>query len=78
MVRLGRVALDRTRTRANLLADQVSALLADAERIDKAEDAALGKNGRGSELAEQLRRRGTRPAQIPQASLVPRSPRSAS
>jgi resuscitation-promoting factor RpfB len=67
MVRLGRVALDGTRTRANLLADQVSALLADAERIDKAEDAALGKNGRGSELAEQLRRRGTRPAQIPEA-----------
>jgi uncharacterized protein YabE (DUF348 family)/transposase len=46
IVRLGRVALDGTRTRANLLADQVSALLADAERIDKAEDAALGKNGR--------------------------------
>src|ERR1700739_1642867 len=39
MVRLGRVALDGTRTRADLLADQVSALLADAERIDKAEDA---------------------------------------
>jgi uncharacterized protein YabE (DUF348 family)/transposase len=49
MVRLGRVALDGTRMRADRLADQVSALLADAERIDKAEDAALGKNGRGDD-----------------------------
>jgi transposase len=39
VVRLGRVALDGTRVRANVLAAEVSALLADAERIDKAEDA---------------------------------------
>ena len=43
MVRLGRVALDGTRVRANVLAEEVSALLADAERIDKAEDATSGK-----------------------------------
>jgi resuscitation-promoting factor RpfB len=47
MVRLGRVALAGTRMPINVLAAQVSALLAGAERIDKAEDAALRKNGRG-------------------------------
>jgi uncharacterized protein YabE (DUF348 family)/transposase len=68
MVRLGRVALDGTRMRANPLADRVSALLAEAERIDKAENAALGKNGRGGEWPVQLRRRGTRPALFPEAA----------
>ena len=64
MVRLGRVALDGTRVRANVLAEEVSALLADAERIDKSEDAALGENSRGGEVAEQPRRRETALAEI--------------
>jgi transposase len=81
MVRLGRVALDGTKVRANaskrkamsyarmsekekILAEQVSALLAEAERIDKAEDARYGKNNRGDELPEELRRRQTRLAKI--------------
>ena len=84
MVRLGRVALDGTKVRANaskrkamsyarmsekekVLADEVSALLVQAERIDKAEDARYGKNNRGDELPEQLRRRETRLATIREA-----------
>jgi resuscitation-promoting factor RpfB len=58
VVRLGRVALDGTRVRANVLAAEVSALLADAERIDKDEDATFGKDSRGGEASEQPRRRG--------------------
>ena len=49
MVRLGRVSLDGTRMGTNVLAYQVSALLTDAERIDKAEDAALRKVDRGDD-----------------------------
>ena len=68
VVRLGRVALDGTRVRANVLAEEVSALLADAERIDKAEDATWGKNSRGGEVAEQPRRRETGLAEIGEAN----------
>ena len=85
MVRLGRVALDGTKVRANaskrkamsyvrmsekekVLAEQVSALLAEAEQIDKAEDARYGRNNRGDELPEELRRRETRLAKIRQAT----------
>ncbi|RYE40666.1 MAG: hypothetical protein EOP24_40010 [Hyphomicrobiales bacterium] len=81
MVRLGRVALDGTKVRANaskrkamsyarmsekekVLADEVSALLTEAERIDKAEDARFGRNNRGDELPEELRCRETRLATI--------------
>ena len=84
MVRLGRVALDGTKLRANasrrkamsyarmsekekIVAQEVSALLAEAEAIDKAEDAQYGKNRRGDELPEQLRRRETRLAKIREA-----------
>ena len=84
MVRLGRVALDGTKVRANaskrkamsyarmsekekILAAEVSALLAEAERIDKAEDAKFGKNRRGDELPAALGRRETRLAKIRQA-----------
>ena len=47
-----------------VFAEEVWALLADAESIDKAEDATLGKNSRGDESPEQLRRRETRLAEI--------------
>lgn len=84
MVRLGRVALDGSKVRANasrrkamsyarmsekekILAGEVSALLAEAEAIDRAEDAAFGKNRRGDELPEELRRRETRLARIREA-----------
>jgi resuscitation-promoting factor RpfB len=53
-----------------VLAEEVSALLADAERIDNAEDATLGKNSRGDELPEQLRRRETRLANVREANAV--------
>lgn len=84
MVRLGRVALDGTKLRANasrrkamsyarmsekekILAAEVSDLLAEAEAIDAAEDAKYGKNRRGEELPEKLRRRETRLAAIREA-----------
>lgn len=84
MVRLGRVALDGTKVRANaskrkamsyarmsekekVLADEVSALLLEAERIDKDEDKKFGKNRRGDELPEELRRRESRLAKIREA-----------
>ncbi len=46
------------------LAGEVSALLAEAERIDKAEDKKFGKNHRGDELPAELARRETRLAAI--------------
>jgi transposase len=84
MVRLGRVALDGTKLRANasrrkamsyarmsekekILAQEVSDLLAEAEAIDKAEDAKFGKNRRGDELPAELARREDRLVTIRQA-----------
>jgi transposase len=84
MVRLGRVALDGTKLRANasrrkamsyarmsekekILAQEVSDLLAEAEAIDKAEDAKFGKNRRGDELPAELARREDRLVKIRQA-----------
>ena len=57
----------RMSEKEKVLADEVSALLAEAERIDKAEDARYGKNNRGDELPEELRRRETRLAKIREA-----------
>jgi transposase len=57
----------RMTEKEKVLADEVSALLAEAERIDKAEDAQFGKNTRGDELPEELRRRETRLAAIRKA-----------
>ena len=84
MVKLGRVALDGTKLRANasrrkamsyarmsekekILAQQVSDLLAEAEAIDKAEDAQFGKSRRGDELPDQLSRREDRLVAIREA-----------
>ena len=84
MVKLGRVALDGTKLRANasrrkamsyarmsgkekILAGEVSDLLAEAERIDRDEDAKFGKDRRGDELPEELRRREGRLAKIREA-----------
>jgi transposase len=81
MVKLGRVALDGTKLRANasrrkamsysrmsakekILAQEVSDLLAGAEKIDKDEDTRFGKHRRGDELPDELRRRETRLAKI--------------
>ena len=63
IVRLAPVALDGTRVRADVLAEEVSALLAEAEWIDKAEDATWGRNSRGCRLPKHLRRSETRLAQ---------------
>jgi transposase len=54
----------RMTTREKALAEEVSALLADAEATDKAEDAAHGRDRRGDELPEDLRRRADRLAKI--------------
>jgi transposase len=84
MVRLGRVALDGTKVRANaskrkamsyarltdkekILAAEVSDLLAEAARVDAAEDAQYGKDRRGDELPAELARRESRLAKLRQA-----------
>ncbi|MBV9319750.1 MAG: transglycosylase family protein [Mycobacterium sp.] len=72
IVRLGRVALDDTRVPANLVPEEVTAaLLADAERIDRAEDATLGENSRGGALPEQLPRNHIRLAKICEPRAAP-------
>lgn len=84
MVKLGRVALDGTKLRANasrrkamsyarmtekekILAQEISDLLADADRIDREEDAKYGKNRRDDDLPGELARREGRLAKIQQA-----------
>ena len=57
----------RMSEKEKILAGEVSDLLAQAEAIDKAEDARYGKNRRGDELPEELRRRESRLAKIRQA-----------
>jgi transposase len=54
----------RMTDKEKILAAEVSALLAEAERIDKAEDKAFGKDRRGDELPAELARRETRLAAI--------------
>jgi len=58
------------------LAGQVEALLAEAERLDAAEDAAYGPDRRGGELPVELTRREGRLAAIraAKAALRPRPP----
>ena len=53
-------------TEAHLL-KEVEALLAEAEAIDKAEDAQFGKGKRGDELPDELKRRDTRLKKIREA-----------
>jgi hypothetical protein len=53
-------------TEARLI-KEVEALLAEAEAIDKAEDAQYGKGKRGDELPEELKRRETRLKKIREA-----------
>lgn len=83
LVRLGRVALDGTKVKANAsrhkamsygrmaereaaLEAEVARILAEAEAIDRAEDALYGET-RGDELPEALRRPETRLARIREA-----------
>jgi transposase len=54
----------RMTEKEKILAAEVSALLAEAERIDKAEDTLFGKDRRGDELPAELARRETRLAAI--------------
>ncbi len=81
MVRLGRVALDGTKVKANAsrhkamsyermctvepaLAEEVAAMMAEAEDLDTAEDEAHGEHGRGGELAGEMARRQSRLVKI--------------
>lgn len=57
----------RMTEKEKVLADEVSALLAEAERIDKDEDRKFGKNRRGDELPAELARRETRLEKIREA-----------
>jgi hypothetical protein len=54
----------RMSEKEKVLAAEVSAMLFDAERIDKDEDARFGKDRRGDELPEELRRRESRLVKI--------------
>jgi transposase len=57
----------RLTAKEKILAAEVSAMLADAGRIDDAEDAEYGKDRRGDELPEDLRRKESRLAAIRKA-----------
>ena len=84
LVKLGHVALDGTKVRANAskhksmsygrlteaeqrLQREIAALLAEAQRVDAAEDAQYGKGRRGDELPAELARRESRLAKIREA-----------
>ena len=57
----------RLTQKEKILAVEVSAMLADAQRVDDAEDAKFGKDRRGDELPEDLRRKESRLAKLRQA-----------
>jgi transposase len=84
MVRLGKVALDGTKLRANAsrhkamsyqrmvereaqLEKEIEAMLAEAERVDAAEDESFGPDGRDDDLPEELNRRADRLRKIREA-----------
>src|SRR6266850_4300234 len=84
-LRMGRIALDGTKVKANAskhkamsfgrmkdktrqLRDEVTALLAQAEATDAAEDAAYGADVRGDELPAELQRRESRLQRIREAT----------
>jgi len=84
MVKLGRVALDGTKLRANAsrhkamsyqrmvereagLEAEIRRMLAEAERVDAAEDQRLGREGRDDDLPEELNRRVDRLRKIREA-----------
>jgi transposase len=84
LVKLGHVALDGTKVKANAskhkamsyghmqkkteeLEAEIEKLLAEAEAVDKAEDARYGKGKRGDELPEELSYRERRLAKIQEA-----------
>jgi hypothetical protein len=86
-VRVGRVAIDGSKVRANAskhkamsygrmvekerqLEQEVHHLLTQAEATDTQEDAQYGRDRRGDELPEELRRRETRLARIREAKRV--------
>jgi hypothetical protein len=57
----------RLSDKEKVLAEEVSALLAEAQQIDDAEDAKFGKDRRGDELPAELARRETRLAKLREA-----------
>jgi transposase len=57
----------RLTDKEKVLAEEVSALMAEAQRIDDAEDAKFGKNRRGDELPAELARRESRLAKLREA-----------
>lgn len=57
----------RMSEKERILAAEVSELLAQAEEVDRSEDARFGKDARGDELPQELRRRESRLAKIRQA-----------
>ncbi len=74
LVKLGSIAIDGTKIKANAameanktrekLAMQVELLLAEAQKVDEAEDAQFGHDKRGDELPEQMRSPASRRAAL--------------
>ena len=67
----------RMTDKQKILAAEVSELLAEAERIDKNEDAKLRKDNKGYGLPEELARREGRLAKITEAKAAPHAPEGA-
>ena len=61
------MSYSRLTDKEKVLAEEVSALLAQAQRIDDAEDAKFGKDRRGDELPAELARRETRLVKLREA-----------
>jgi transposase len=57
----------RLTEKEKILAEEISALMAEAQRIDDAEDAQFGKDRRGDELPAELARRESRLAKLREA-----------
>lgn len=57
----------RLTEKEKILAEEVSALMAEAQRVDEAEDAKFGKDRRGDELPTELARRETRLVKLREA-----------
>jgi hypothetical protein len=74
LIKLGAVAIDGTKIKANAameatrtraqLAQQIETMLAEAQEADKAEDAKFGKDKRGDELPESMRSPASRRAAL--------------
>src|SRR5262245_10823272 len=64
------MSYDRMKGEEQRLKDEVARMLAEAQSVDEAEDAAHGRDRRGDELPDELARRQSRLAKIQQAKAL--------